>query len=76
LPHTRYIHLNLVKAGFVDRPEEWEFSSYPKYVGLRQGTLPKLDALGQQWISPQAYQSFMADAEVASPTILNLMLDV
>lgn len=24
---TRYIHLNPVKAGFVDRPEDWEFSS-------------------------------------------------
>ena len=73
---TRYIHLNPVKARFVDRPEDWEFSSYPEYVGLRQGTLPKLDALGQQWRSPTAYQGFMADVEVASPTVLNLMLDL
>jgi putative transposase len=32
---SRYIHLNPVKAGFVDRAEEWEFSSYLEYAGLR-----------------------------------------
>lgn len=73
---TRYIHLNPVKAGFVDRPEEWEFSSYPEYIGVRQGTLPKLDALGHQWRSPQTYQAFMAGTETTPSTVLNLMLDV
>ncbi len=42
---SRYIHLNPVKAGFVNRPEEWEFSSYPEYAGLRSGTLPKMEYL-------------------------------
>jgi REP element-mobilizing transposase RayT len=37
---SRYIHLNPVTAGFVERPEQWEFSSYQDHIGLRQGTLP------------------------------------
>lgn len=33
------IHLNPVKAGLVERPEDWEFSSYQDYVELRQQLL-------------------------------------
>jgi REP element-mobilizing transposase RayT len=29
---SRYIHLNPVRAGLVERPERWEWSSYPGYV--------------------------------------------
>src|SRR3954463_12423648 len=29
---SRYIHLNPVRAGLVERPEDWEWSSYPGYV--------------------------------------------
>src|SRR3954454_22048489 len=29
---SRYIHLNPVRAGLVDRPEQWEWSSYPGYA--------------------------------------------
>ena len=39
---TRYLHLNPVRARLCMRPEEWEFSSYRDYVGLRAGTLPDL----------------------------------
>jgi putative transposase len=41
--HTRtcfhYIHQNPLKAGLVSRLEDWEFSSFRDYAGLRQGTL-------------------------------------
>ena len=30
---TRYIHLNPATAGLVERPEDWEFSSYREYIG-------------------------------------------
>ena len=40
---VRYIHLNPVKADLVDRPEEWEFSSYSEYADLRTGKLPKME---------------------------------
>jgi REP element-mobilizing transposase RayT len=32
---SRYIHLNPVKAQLVRKPEEWEYSSYHEYIGLR-----------------------------------------
>jgi len=38
---TRYVHLNPVRARLVCRAEEWAFSSYREYVGLRNGTLPQ-----------------------------------
>lgn len=34
-----YIHNNPVKAGLVDKSEDWEFSSYPDYFCGRKGTL-------------------------------------
>ncbi|WP_204151964.1 transposase [Leptolyngbya sp. CCY15150] len=45
----RYIHQNPVKANLVSQPEEWEFSSYLDYAGLRAGTLPNLALLQQQF---------------------------
>lgn len=34
-----YIHQNPVEAGLVQRMEDWEFSSFKDYSGLRRGTL-------------------------------------
>ena len=34
-----YIHQNPLKANLVNRLEEWIYSSYPDYYGLRNGTL-------------------------------------
>ena len=34
-----YLHQNPVKAGLVNRMEDWEFSSFRDYVGLRDDTL-------------------------------------
>jgi putative transposase len=34
-----YIHNNPVRARLVSKPEDWEFSSYPDFKGLRNGTL-------------------------------------
>jgi putative transposase len=31
---TRYVHLNPSTAGLVNKPEEWEYSSYREYIGL------------------------------------------
>jgi REP element-mobilizing transposase RayT len=56
---TRYIHLNPVEAGKVERSEDWEFSSYRDYIGLRQGTLPTPDAALSQFPDPGAYQEFV-----------------
>ncbi len=56
---SRYIHLNPVMAGLVERPEDWEFSSYREYIGLRGGTLPKPEIVLSQFPSPEAYREFV-----------------
>ena len=32
---TRYVHLNPVSAGLVSSPEDWDYSSYRQYIGIR-----------------------------------------
>ena len=34
-----YIHQNPILANLVQKIEDWEFSSFPDYVGIRKGTL-------------------------------------
>ena len=61
---SRYIHLNPVPS-LVRRPEDWEFSSYRDYIGLRQGTLPRCEFILRQFappISPAARSSRADDA--------------
>jgi putative transposase len=45
-----YFHLNPVRRGMVDRPEEWEWSSARWYAGLRPVPLEMDSTL------PRAYQ--------------------
>jgi len=35
----RYVHLNPVKANLVIEPEEWEYSNYSEWIGIRNGML-------------------------------------
>ncbi|MGF1568242.1 MAG: transposase [Nodosilinea sp.] len=73
---SRYIHLNPVKAGLVQRPEDWEFSSYPEYLELRRGTLPRFSEIQQQAGGARAYQSFVeAENRLMPLTVQRLMLD-
>ena len=36
---TRYIHLNPVTSYLVEKPDDWRFSSYREYVGLKKKNL-------------------------------------
>jgi len=56
---TRYVHLNPILAGLVDHPQDWEFSSYRDYVGMRQGKLPSPEGVLSQFGSREAYQAFV-----------------
>jgi putative transposase len=72
---SRYIHLNPVKAGLVQQPGEWEFSSYLEYAGLRGGTLPKIEYIKMQ-IEESAYQLFLDDYNLPDSTgFTKLLLD-
>ncbi len=73
---SRYIHLNPVQAGLVQRPEDWEYSSYRDYVGLRQGTLPQSDIVLAQFASIVAYREFVESyVESDKKVIASLALD-
>ncbi|MDA0266362.1 MAG: hypothetical protein O2890_02975 [Cyanobacteria bacterium] len=72
---SRYIHLNPVKAGLVDRAEDWEFSSYQDYVALRQGKLPQFDSVREQVGTAQEYQTFVEADQLMQTGLQQLMLD-
>lgn len=46
---SRYIHLNPVKAGLVEHPHQWKWSSYGAFVGLK----PSSKFLEIDWLSSQ-----------------------
>ncbi|MEW5871609.1 MAG: transposase [Chloroflexota bacterium] len=54
---SRYIHLNPVVAKLVQKAEDWEYSSYREYLGLRHGTLPNPDVVLAHFKTPGDSQS-------------------
>ena len=58
---SAYIHLNPVQAGLVSTPEDWAFSSYRDYVGLRAGSLPDSGAVLERAGSRETYRQYVAD---------------
>ena len=74
--HNRQDILNPVHAGLVSSPENWEFSSYREYVGIRQGTLPRPSIVLDQFQSRTEYQQFVASyTEEQKQTIAHLAVD-
>ena len=68
---ARYIHLNPVLAGYCAAAEEWEFSSYREYVGLRDGTLPDHQVVLSQFASRGAYREFVESYVAADWQIIS-----
>lgn len=58
---SRYIHLNPVAATLVERAEDWEFSSYRDYMGMRQGTLVRPEVVRSQFRDAGAYHEFVEE---------------
>lgn len=56
---TRYIQLNPVFAGLVEKAEDWEFSSYREYLKIRNGTLPQPGLFLEEFTDVQEYREFM-----------------
>ncbi len=71
---SRYIHLNPVKAGLVKRAEDWEFSSYREYIGLRRGTLPNPAIILEQFHNQGSYQQFVV-SDISTDLIAHLLID-
>jgi len=73
---SRYIHLNPVAGGFTSQAEQWEFSSYREYIGLRGGSLPCPDVVMAQFADRADYRAFVESyRECDVEVIRHLMLD-
>ena len=72
---SRYIHLNPVEAGYVDKAEDWPFSSYRDYLGLRQGTIPQSDVVLRRFGAVAAYRRFVEGTDYAPPRKFKRWLD-
>ena len=57
----RYIHANPVKDGIVRLLEEWPYSNYMEWVGLRNGTLVDHDFIRDMFESREQYKRFVQD---------------
>ncbi len=52
-----YIHSNPVKDGLVFTPEEWEFSNYLDWMGLRSGKLLDKDFMAENFGTKEEYKA-------------------
>lgn len=57
----RYIHANPIKDGLVEHLEQWPYSNYHEWVGLRSGTLVDMDFIHAFYPNPQAYEQFVRE---------------
>ena len=59
----RYIHRNPVKARLVSKPEDWLYSNYREWIGLRSGELKDETFIQDHFPNPEEYISFVNDVE-------------
>ena len=57
----RYIHANPVKDGMVEHPEEWTYSNYPEWIGLREGMLVDHQFIMDRFGDSVGYEEFVKD---------------
>ena len=73
---SRYIHLNPVTAGLVKKAENWEFSSYRDYLGLRTGSILNPKIVLDQFHFPEEYRDFVEEAlEIQEPGLNDLLFE-
>ncbi|MDD5614157.1 MAG: transposase [Candidatus Omnitrophica bacterium] len=58
---TRYIHLNPVTIGLVERPQDWPASSYSEYTSSEKITGAICEYADILNIGPDSYRSFVED---------------
>jgi putative transposase len=73
---SRYIHLNPVRANLVDQPQDWVYSSYPDYLGLRHGKIPKPEIILDHFSSVQAYREFVEEPERDQLKPIQYLIDI
>ncbi|HEY9166647.1 MAG TPA: transposase [Candidatus Kryptonia bacterium] len=69
----RYIHYNPVAAGLVSKPEDWEYSDYSVWLGIREPVLSDLRLRDVYYRDPREYKTLMdeyvMDREIAELTL-------
>lgn len=60
---TRYIHLNPTSAGLVERPEEWEYSSYKQFIKKEDHVYQLCKHEHLLDIEPRQYKKFVDDGK-------------
>jgi REP element-mobilizing transposase RayT len=58
---SRYIHLNPVRCGLATCAEDWVYSSYRDYIGLRHGSLPQAEIVLSQFGDGMCYRRFVEE---------------
>ena len=53
-----YIHQNPVRIGLIQKLQDWPWSSYPDYIGLRKGTLPDKSYLSEWFKTTEEFKTF------------------
>jgi len=56
-----YIHSNPVKARLVGQPEEWVYSNYLEWIGLRDGTLVERTFVDDMFGGGLMYRTYMME---------------
>jgi putative transposase len=69
---ARYIHLNPVKAGLVSSAEDWPYSNYSDWIGIRKGTLVDKQFIESYFANGNEYRDFVMDHQIE----LNLQKEV
>ena len=59
-----YIHTNSSVAGIVSKPEDYKWSSYKDYLGLRNGTLCDKEIVLSQFSNINGYKDFVKMAGI------------
>ena len=57
----RYIHRNPVDAGLVKSPEEWPFSDYCNWIGVKESTYIDKDFIENIFYSAKEYETFVIE---------------
>ncbi len=64
----RYIHRNPLEAGMVVQLEQWHFSNYAEFIGVRNGVLVDREFVAGNFGAPAEYQAFVMDYVPAEKT--------
>jgi len=59
----RYIHRNPVKARLASKPEDWLYSNYREWIGMRNGELKDAVFIQDHFPNPEEYAAFVNDIE-------------